>query len=108
MTGRDRDRPKLIPRDPPLVTVRFRDGIDLTRGTQATSEVRDRQDARWRDLEEMFPRIALAPLFGRQAATFDLGQLGLGLRGAPGLPPRGRGAQPGVIAGATAAAVGER
>ncbi len=68
MTGRDRDRPKLIPRDPPLVTVRFRDGIDLTRGTQATSEVRDRQDARWRDLEEMFPRIALAPLFGRQAA----------------------------------------
>jgi hypothetical protein len=69
MTGRDRDRPKLIPRDPPLVTVRFREGINPSRGAQATSEVAGRPDARWDDLSRLFPGLTLAPLFDRHDAA---------------------------------------
>lgn len=69
MTGRDRDGPRLILRDPPLVTVRFREGAKPSRGEQAAAEIAGRRDARWDDLASMFPGLALEPLFGRQDAA---------------------------------------
>ncbi len=68
MSGREQQRPRFVKRDPPLVTVRFREGVNPSRGPQATGEIAGRQDARWDELEAFFPGARLAPLFERQAA----------------------------------------